>query len=111
MPNDISNLLDGVLEPFFKKIIHSELEKYFLKRNDTTTESDEILSVTQVSKLLQVPVSTIYYYTSNGVIPFSKQGKRLRFLKSEIYRWISEGRQKTIAERRMDSNHYISKNK
>jgi excisionase family DNA binding protein len=48
------------------------------------TENDEILTVSQVSKLLKLHRRTIYKLARKGVIPGWKVGKSWRFLKFEI---------------------------
>jgi excisionase family DNA binding protein len=48
------------------------------------TENDEILTVSQVSKLLKLHRRTIYKLAQKGVIPGWKVGKSWRFLKFEI---------------------------
>ena len=39
-----------------------------------------------------------YGYTMNRILPHSKRGKRLYFIKSEIDEWIAKHRVKTIEE-------------
>ena len=41
---------------------------------------------------------TCYGWVHAGLIPFHKGGKRLRFLKSDIDRWLMQGRKQTTAE-------------
>ena len=62
--------------------------------------SDQWLNVKELSEYLpsRPAVATIYEYTANRTIPFSKQGKNLVFLKSEIDEWLRSGRKKTKAE-------------
>lgn len=55
----------------------------------------DLLTVTDVSALLRVPVSWIYARTceSNSVgetIPHLKLGKLLRFRRAEVEKWIEE---------------------
>ena len=63
--------------------------------------SDQWLNVKELSEYLpsRPAVATIYEYTANETIPFSKQGKSLIFLKSEIEEWLRSGRKKTKAEK------------
>ena len=63
--------------------------------------SDQWLNVKELSEYLpsRPAVATIYEYTANETIPFSKQGKSLIFLKSEIDEWLRSGRKKTKAEK------------
>jgi excisionase family DNA binding protein len=109
MEQKLANLLTEAIEPVLKKVIHSALQEFLSGNKDPSQESREILSVTEASKFLQVPVSTIYYYTSKNILPFSKRGKRLRFTKSSLMQWIQEGHHKTISERQQDTKKYISR--
>jgi predicted DNA-binding transcriptional regulator AlpA len=66
----------------------------------STPASDQWLNVKELSEYLpsRPAVATIYEYTANETIPFSKQGKKLVFLKSDIDEWLRSGRKKTKAE-------------
>jgi excisionase family DNA binding protein len=48
------------------------------------TEDDEVLTVSQVSKLLKLHRITIYKLARSGMIPGLRVGKKWRFLKSKI---------------------------
>lgn len=61
-------------------------------------KDDEILSIKQASKLLNLAVATIYSKVSKNEIPVNKQGKRLYFYRSELMEWIKSGRNKTNEE-------------
>jgi excisionase family DNA binding protein len=41
---------------------------------------------------------TVYGWVHSGLIPCHKGAKKLRFLKSEIDQWLSEGRLRTVKE-------------
>lgn len=58
----------------------------------------EVLNVTQVCSLLNMKKSTLYQFTHKSKIPFSKKGKALYFSRSEIFAWLSEGRNLTKEE-------------
>jgi len=61
-------------------------------------EVPEILNVDQVCSLLNMKKSTLYQFTHKSKIPFSKKGKALYFSRSEIFAWLSEGRNLTEEE-------------
>lgn len=54
--------------------------------------------------------TTVYNYTSKGLIPHHKKGKKLLFLKSEIDAWLKSGRKKTKAEIQAESRTYLTGN-
>ena len=53
-------------------------------------ESQEVLSIQEVAKLLKVPVSAIYAWNRRGVgPPFYKVGSKLRYRKSNARKWLA----------------------
>ena len=50
----------------------------------------EVLTVREVSQMLQVHPSTIYKLTKTGKIPGFRIGTDWRFPRDEIERWMSE---------------------
>jgi excisionase family DNA binding protein len=48
----------------------------------------KLLTPEDLSDILQVKLSTIYYWTHIGKIPFMKIGKALRFREDEILIWL-----------------------
>ena len=55
--------------------------------------------------------STVYGWVCENLIPYSKTGKRLRFLKSQIDAWISQNAHKTDDDLRTDAINYEFGNK
>jgi len=52
--------------------------------------SDEVMSIEQLSKYLQVSRSTLYVLAREGRLPGQKVGKRWRFHKKAIDDWLSQ---------------------
>ena len=52
--------------------------------NKIIIDDDEILTVSQVSKLLKLHQRTIYRLAQNGMIPALRLGKSWRFLKAAM---------------------------
>lgn len=52
--------------------------------------------------------ATIYGLVHNRKIPFHKTSKSLRFRKSEVDAYLSEGRVKTFSEIEAESNNYTN---
>jgi excisionase family DNA binding protein len=56
------------------------------------TTFEQLLTPQDVSKLLQIKLSTIYKWTSSGYIPCVKLGGKVRgsvrFVRLEIMRWV-----------------------
>ena len=67
-------------------------------RQNNTHEQDEIMEIKDASELLGLTYPGIYCLTSKKKIPHYKRGKKLYFKRSELIKWLSEGRKKTITE-------------
>lgn len=66
----------------------------------------EIMSVNDLTEMLQLSKSAIYKLTFNRTIPFYKPaGKMMYFKRSEIMDWINKGRVEPVNE--VLSNHYL----
>ena len=52
-------------------------------------------------------VQTVYSWTSTNRIPYYKDSKRLRFLKSEIDDWLLEGKLKTRKELEEEARQFV----
>jgi excisionase family DNA binding protein len=83
MPMDESNVAfghDGVAKP------DDDFNPGDIPEN--TSEENEILTVSQVSKLLKLHPRTIYKLVRNGIIPGRRVGKKWRFLRAEIMNFL-----------------------
>ena len=68
---------------------------------------ETILNVQQASEFVGLKIPTVYALVSQRKIPFSKQGKKLMFLKSELIQWVKGGRRATTAELDSIANQYV----
>jgi excisionase family DNA binding protein len=84
------------------------IEQLLRERNIQAQDSDELLTIAEAAKLLNLSVPTLYGKVSKQEIPVNKQGKRLYFYKSELASWIKTGRQKTAAEIRKEAEQYLT---
>ena len=57
----------------------------------TSANDKAILAVRDIAEMLDVTESHVYHMTSRGEIPYFKAGKRIRFSKTAIDKWIEEG--------------------
>jgi excisionase family DNA binding protein len=79
----------------------SEIRQMLLAiSNDKPAEADRWLNLDELCQYHPDKPSkmTVYGWTQAGSIPVHKGGKKLRFLKSEIDRWLLQGRKQTTAE-------------
>jgi excisionase family DNA binding protein len=72
-------------------------------------EPGSLLNVQQAAKFLNVRTSSIYKLTCRREIPHLKQGKRLYFVKSELFEWVSSNRVKTASEIKQEAMNFLIK--
>ena len=102
LPNAVAELIKG----------QSELKALLLNKVKQQPQTENPLGIKDVSKLIGKTVPTIYGYCQRNEIPYSKNGNRLIFWKSEIIQWLKQGKVKTIQEIEATANTYLSnKNK
>lgn len=94
MDNKVSISFDEmprVLSDILEKL--ANLERFMLS-SPSNTIVDQWFSLNELcSYLPEKPArSTVYAWVGNGLIPYHKTGKCLRFLKSEIDNWLATGK-------------------
>ena len=93
--------------------IHSKLsniERLLQERSsDPKNDEDELLTIQQAAKLLQLSVPTLYGYVHRSEIPVCKRSKRLYFSKRELMEWIKSARKHTIEEAGRKAEEHVSK--
>ena len=82
-----------------------------LKENHTKDidELGMLLNVQQAAKFLNARTSSIYKLTCRREIPHLKQGKRLYFVKSELFEWVKANRVKTSSEIKQEAMNFLIK--
>lgn len=80
-------------------------------QNKFQFETNNPLTIKDVSKLTNLTVPTLYGYCQRNEIPYQKKGNRLYFFKSEIIDWIKTGKQKTIKDLQEETEVILSNNK
>ena len=53
----------------------------------------KLIGIKELSKQLDIPVGTIYSWTSMKVIPFYKVGRLVKFEEAEIEKWLEQRKQ------------------
>jgi len=103
VPNAVAELQKG----------QSEILALLLqKANDNNPETENPLGIKEVSTLIGKTVPTLYGYCQRNEMPYHKNGNRLIFFKSEIIKWLKQGKQKTLTEIDAETDSYLSnKNK
>ena len=84
------------LQKLIEDSIRKVLEEYNFPQN--SSRQHIYLDIKEASIYLEIPVSTLYQYTSDRSIPFFKRGKKLYFSPIELNKWMEDGRVKTRAQ-------------
>ena len=74
-------------------------------------EKDDILEFEGALKLTGYAAPTLYAKTAKGEIPHFKKGRKLFFKRSELIKWIEEGRRKTKKDLNELAESYLKKSK
>lgn len=72
---------------------------------------EQLLTVQEAAKFLNLTVPTIYSKVSRAELPVMKQGKRLYFSSIELMQYLKTGRKKTNAEIEAKANEYLQSKK
>lgn len=85
----------------FKEFIKGTIQEALLEQatsQDRQHAAHEYLSMTEASKYLQLPQSTLYVFCHERRIPYSKKGKRNCFLRADLDNWLASNRKKSAKE-------------
>lgn len=88
----------------------SELKRLLIEKQEQppTKQPEQLLTIQEASKLLNLTVPTIYSKVSKGELPVMKRSKRLYFSSTELMEYLKEGRKKTKAEIEAEAETYLS---
>lgn len=76
-----------------------QLEQLLLKQTPPQAEApDELLTVKQAAKFLNLTVATVYTKVSRKELPVMKRGKHLHFSQKELLDYLKEGKKRTNSE-------------
>ena len=76
-----------------------------------TTEPDEIGGIDLAIKITGKAKPTIYSMCAGRLIPHSKRGKQLYFSRSELTKWLRDGKRKTKSEIALDAENFSNNSK
>ena len=114
----MENFTEGLtLETLPKAFTHlanevSEIKRLLLEKSkEQPTETDRWFDLSELCQYHpdKPTKPTVYGWVSADTIPVHKNGKKLRFLKSEIDDWLKKGRKKTLEETAIEAETYLKK--
>ena len=68
-----------------------KIEQLLQKKNPPAKEEEQIISLDDACRLLNLAKPTVYGLVSQRKLPYMKQGKKLYFSKTELTNWLKEG--------------------
>ena len=90
------------------------LEKVLMEKSEAPAAPiDRWLNIDELKAYLpdHPAKATIYGWVSRREIPYHKGGKKLRFLQSDIDKWLSNGKRRSGSELRDEANKYLKTHK
>lgn len=101
LPGEVSRL---------SRIVES-MNQILLQQTKSTEKQDHKFNVEEAAEFLGVTVATIYSKKSKGELPACKApgSKRLFFFKSDLIKYLKQGRQKTNLEIEAEAEIYLKK--
>lgn len=98
-----------------KQLFREEIHAYFSENSTNTESSNQQSNIVDLDGLLEARPyigsrSTIYKKVRIGLIPHSKEGKKLYFDLQEIDKWLMSNKIKTPSQIQEEAQDYI-KNK
>ncbi len=76
----------------------SEVKELITKALTPTKEPSDLMSIQEVSELLNLSIATLYTKVSKRELPYSKRGKKLYFSRTELLEFVKAGRKLTTEE-------------
>ena len=99
------------LEPIFKRWMKEVQSEWHPQSNPSKELPETPIPIKEAAQFLNLTVPTMYSKVSKGEVPVTKRGKRLYFFRSELLKYLKEGRKKTNAEIEAEVDVYLSKSK
>ena len=107
---DISKLPPWAQLVITKEQLDAYAEKLIKSKGlnpSNSSEDDEVLTIDEATKVTKLAKQTIYQLCSKRGIPYYKKNKRLYFKKSELLKWLEEGKQEVQEEEENEVRAYL----
>lgn len=101
------NELPEVVRQLYEKV--ERIELLLEKLDPHKADKNELLNIEEAAAFLKVSVAAVYTKVSRQEIPYSKPGRRLYFNKTDLKKWIANGKRKTIEELMKSNNHHTTR--
>lgn len=106
----MTNPFDEIAERLNR--IENRLIKLSENYKDKGSQGEEIIwfDLTELRNYLpdKPAAQTVYGWVHDGLIPYHKGLKKLRFLKLDVDTWLKDGRRKTTDEISVETDEYLN---
>ena len=93
-------------------LIQSSVREVLKETPPQTVEpTEQFLTIQEAAEFLSLTVPTMYSKVSKGELPVMKRSKRLYFSRTELLKYLKDGRKKSNAEIEQEAKAYLSNNK
>ena len=96
-------LLCDLLTPIINKAIEDSIKKYLVIPEPLNIDK-EVLTTIEAAGYLRIAVPTLYSLVQNKKITYSKASKRLYFRKEDLYSYLTQNRQKSLDEIKVEAD-------
>jgi excisionase family DNA binding protein len=96
------------LSNLIQSSVRMVLKETSLQTIGTTDQPEQLLTIQDAAKFLNLTVPTIYSKVSKRELPVMKRSKRLYFSRIQLMEYVKEGRKKSNAEIEAEAEAYLS---
>lgn len=107
----MEQLVAELLKPFYQLFEDTAfIKEKIISLQNPETDKDVWLGLNQLRNYLsdRPAAATIYKYVAQNTIPYHKDKKKLRFLKSEIDAWLLKGGSKSKSTVSQDTDSFLT---
>lgn len=108
MTQQIFMMTDEAIDELVNRI-SEKLQKSFELHGDS--KENELLTIKEASKLINLAVPTIYGLVHKNEIPYSKGKKKLYFKKAELLEWVHSGKRTSKKDLDKKVDEYLFNNR
>lgn len=105
----LRDFLKEMLEPIIDDCVNHAMIKYKNGSPPESPDDPDAFDITAAAKYLLLSKFTMYGLVSKRAIIHYKKGKRLYFRKTDLDKWINNGRRKTLDEINEEADNYIKR--
>jgi hypothetical protein len=107
----MKDYLGSIITPIVQDCVNNAIRTLSQQENGKNGNSEVFLTIKQASDFSHIPVPTLYFYSSKGLVPVIKTGKQLLFRKDLLITWLNEKHKIPIEERIVHGDQFLASRK